>query len=132
MRGENNKSKIISLCVALIIFAALFISFWFIFFQNYFNNENRGFMLGILIACIVGAFLLALTVSNAHKVFSWHEFAASKSPIELRLIACECWAQAGMMEKEGMKMIEDRMLTINDNHNLELIRLKAEIKNNSK
>jgi hypothetical protein len=123
------KSSMIFLLTAFIIFVALFVSFWCMFMQSYFNESDRNIMLGIIIAIIAAAFLLALAISNRQKVFNWKEFKEHKTPTELKLIACECLAEAGMMETEIAKQLEDRMRTIDDNHNIELIKLKAEIKN---
>lgn len=130
MKNDDNfKPKIISLLVAFVIFISLFVSFWFMFFQSYFNAADRSIMLGILVAVIFGAFLFALTISNSHRTFSFNAFISKKSPTELKLIACECWAKAGMLEKEIAKELEDRMKDIDDRHNFELVKLKAESSN---
>lgn len=120
------KSNLIILTVAFAIFLSMFLVFWFSFAQFYFNATNRNMMLGILIAIIFAAFQLAFALSNSLKIFNWKEFKRAKTPTELKLIACECMAEAGMMEREIAKQLEDRMKTIDDNHNIELIRMKAD------
>ena len=131
MINNNNNflSKIISLVVVFVIFILLFLSFWSMFFQHFFNRENREAILAILVAIIFFGFLLAYTVSNSHKPFSWQSFITRKSPTELKLIACECWARAGMLEEEIAKQLEDRMKEIDDKHNFELNKIKAGLSN---
>lgn len=122
--NENFLAKIISLVIVFAIYIVLFVSFWNVFFTDYFNGGKASIVFYIMIAIIAFSFLAAYTVSNSLKPFTWKAATCRKSPIELRLMAHELNAMADMIDRQKALAFQDAQQTIADNHNIKIMEIR--------